>query len=118
SRTWSEPSSAVEWTATASIPSSCSARITRTAISPRFATRTRANIALDRGPHGERLELEEELPELDGLRVLGVDGTHDSLDVRLHLVHELHRLEDAEGLSRRHDVADFDEWGRTRLTRT
>jgi len=43
SRTCSESSSAVEYTATASTPSSCRARITRTAISPRFATRTRLN---------------------------------------------------------------------------
>src|SRR5438105_1941966 len=42
-RTCSAASSAVEYTATASMPSSCSARITRTAISPRFATRTRLN---------------------------------------------------------------------------
>src|SRR5438067_3804165 len=44
-RVWSAPASAVEYTATASIPSSCSARITRTATSPRFATRTRENIS-------------------------------------------------------------------------
>src|SRR5438309_4093729 len=43
SRTWSAFSSAVEYTATASTPSSCSARMTRTAISPRLATRTRVN---------------------------------------------------------------------------
>ena len=43
-RTWAASASAVEYTATASIPSSCNARITRTAISPRFATRTRENI--------------------------------------------------------------------------
>src|ERR1041385_2331922 len=50
SRTWSAFSSAVEYTATASIPSSCSARITRTAISPRLATRTRSNTARVYGP--------------------------------------------------------------------
>jgi len=38
----------VEYTATASIPSSCSARMTRTAISPRLATSTRENIARGR----------------------------------------------------------------------
>src|SRR3954454_10925558 len=99
SRTWSAFSSAVEYTATASMPSSCSARMTRTAISPRFATRTRPNTSHDR-PAGERLEVEQHLAELDGLRVLDVDRADDRLDVRLHLVHELHRLEDAEGLSR------------------
>src|SRR6266705_3598411 len=70
---------------------------------------------LERRPADERLELEEELPELDGLRVLGVDAAHDSLYVRLHFVHELHRLEDAQGLARRDDVADLDERRRSRL---
>src|SRR5436190_4722708 len=115
------------------MPSSCSARITRTATSPRFATRTRENIATGgprtslampvveaaaappTGPSYARppnagagdlsqrverttengLELEEQLPEFDRSRVLDVDRPHDAVDVRLHLVHELHRLEDA-----------------------
>src|SRR3954453_20733341 len=107
SRVCSAPASAVEYTATASIPSSCSARMTRTAISPRFATRTRENIATGR-PASQRIErtpydglqLEEQLAELHRLRVLDVDRAHDPVDVRLHLVHELHRLEDAECLAR------------------
>src|SRR4051794_28748036 len=129
-RVCSAPESAVEYTATASIPSSCSARITRTATSPRFATRTLENIARA-GPRtslamsvveaaaappprpsyarlpnasagdpsqrvertsDDRLELEQQLSELDGLGVLDVDRPDDPVDVRLHLVHQLHRL--------------------------
>ena len=78
--TWSASRSAVEYTATASTPSSCSARITRTAISPRFATRTRENTAslLDRRRREDRVDLEQELPVLDRLRVLDVDRAHDA----------------------------------------
>src|SRR5262245_39353109 len=43
SRTWSASRSASEATATASSPRSWHPRITRAAISPRFATRTRRN---------------------------------------------------------------------------
>src|SRR5919202_6250017 len=97
-RVCSAPLSEVEYTATASTPSSCSARITRTAISPRFATRTRSNIYLQciQRPAVQRLELEEQLPELDGLRVLRVNRPHASPHLGLDLVHQLHRLEDAE----------------------
>ena len=116
SRTCSASSSAVEYTATASMPSSWSARMTRTAISPRFATRTRENITngVERSA-GERLEVEEHLPELDRLRVVDVDLPHDRLEVGLHLVHQLHRLEDAERLPRGDDVALLDERRRARL---
>src|SRR3954447_21638819 len=117
SRVWSAPASAVEYIATASMPSSCSARMTRTAISPRFATRTRENIVtgspvsqrVERTPD-DGLELEEQLAELDWLCVLDVDRAHDPVDVRLHLVHELHRLEDAEGLARPDRLALLHEW--------
>src|SRR6476659_6944249 len=114
-RTWSASRSAVEYTATASTSSSCSARITRTAISPLFATRTRLNIRCgspsDRveGAPVHGLELEEELSVLDRLRVVDVDRAHDPLPLGLHLVHQLHRLEDAERLAARDGVADLDE---------
>ncbi len=39
-RTWSDARSASEYTATAAMPISRSVRMTRTAISPRLATRT------------------------------------------------------------------------------
>src|SRR3954452_22769856 len=95
------------------MPSSWSARMTRTAISPRFATRTRLN-GIERSA-GKRLELAEHLAELDGLRVVDVDLPHDRFELRLDLVHELHRLENAEGLPRADDVALLDERRRTRL---
>src|SRR5438067_1321205 len=42
--------------------------MTRTAISPRFATRTLLNTVEREG--GDRLELEQQLPETDGLRAV------------------------------------------------
>src|SRR3954469_25030631 len=91
-RTNKQQASAVEYTATASTPSSCSARMTRTATSPRFATSTRENISgpLQSGETVDGFELEQQLPELHRLRVLDVNGAHDPLDVGLDLVHELH----------------------------
>src|SRR5919199_1876788 len=97
------------------MPRSCSARMTRTAISPRFATRTRLK-RIERPPV-QRLELEEQLPELDGLGVLDRDRADDALHVGLHLVHELHRLEDAQRLPGRDGVALHDERRRTGLRR-
>src|SRR6478672_10146826 len=98
------------------MPSSWSARMTRTAISPRFATRTRLNGI--QGAPRERLELEEDLSELDRLRVVDVDLPNNGLELGLHLVHELHRFEDAERLPRPDDVAFLDERGRSWLGRT
>src|SRR4051794_15188936 len=95
------------------MPSSWSARMTRTAISPRFATRTRLN-GIQRSA-GQRLELEEHLPEFDRLRVVDMDLPHHRLEVGLHLVHQLHGLEDAERLPRTDDVALLDERRRSRL---
>ena len=56
-------------------------------------------------------------PNSTGWRVLDVDPPDDRLDVGLHLVHELHRLEDAECLPGRDDVALLDEGRCTRLRR-
>src|SRR4051794_25288982 len=104
------------------MPSSCSARMTRTAISPRFATRTRENIATRRPvsqrverPPDNRLELEEQLAELDWLCILDMDRAHDPVDVRLHLVHELHRFENAERLAGPDRLALLHEWWCARL---
>src|SRR4051794_27840302 len=107
--TCSASRSAVEYTATASMSSSCSALITRTAISPRFATSTRENISggpLDpERPAVGRLELEQKLAVLDGIRVRDVDSAYDPFDLGLHGVHQLHRLEDAQRLPLGHGVA-------------
>src|SRR5215217_1972666 len=122
SRTCSASRSAVEYTATASQPSSCSARITRTAISPRFATSTLSNTSggpLERVERAavDGLELEQELAVLDGAPVRHVDLAHDALNLRLDLVHELHRLEDAERLPDSDSVALLHERGRAGLRR-
>src|SRR5438477_11233473 len=131
-RVWSAPASAVEYTATASTPSSCSARITRTATSPRFATSTRENIARERPMEDaaaaparpsygrqpnttrddlsqrverttyDRPRLDELLSEFDGRRVLDEDRADDAVDIRLHFVHEPHSFEDAERLPGAH----------------
>src|SRR3954447_24887111 len=120
-RTNMPSASAVEYTATASQPSSCSARITRTATSPRFATSTRENISGEQPSEGverradERLELEQELAELNGPAVLGVDRAPEPLRLRLQLVEELHRLEQAERLPGRDRVAHLDERRRARF---
>ena len=57
----------------------------------------------------DRLELEQQLPVLDRLGVLGVDPADDPLLLGLDLVHQLHRLEDAERLPDADRVALLDE---------
>src|SRR5918994_4584994 len=95
--------------------SSCRARITRTATSPRFAIKTRLN-RIERPPeHG--LDLEQELPELDGVAVRDVDLADHSLEVGLDLVHQLHGLEDAERLADRDGRTLLDEGGCARRRR-
>src|SRR5512139_351279 len=87
------------------MPSSRQARMIRTAISPRFAIRILRNMGS--APSG-RVDLEEGLPELDGLAVLGEDRPDRAALLGLDLVHQLHRLDDAEHLSLAHPVADLD----------
>ena len=61
------------------------------------------------------LDLEQERPELDRLPVLDVDRADAAVHVRLELVEELHRLEQAQRLAGSDDVADGDERRRARL---
>src|SRR5688572_30678796 len=82
--------SAVECTATVCRPISRQARITRSAISPRLAIRTFLNMA------GLGRDLEERLTVLDRCTVLDEDSDHGAGNVGLDLVHQLHRLDDAE----------------------
>src|SRR4051812_25632603 len=89
--TCSASASAVEWTATDARPISLQARITRSAISPRFATRTFLNI--DRPA---LRDLEQRLTVLHGRAVLDEDRGDRAGDIGLDLVHQLHRLDDAE----------------------
>src|SRR5512133_3403244 len=54
------------------------------------------------------IDLEEDLAVLDRLRVLNEDLANDAGVIRLDLVHDLHRFDDAHDLSLRHTVADGD----------
>src|SRR6266436_9977192 len=116
-RTCSEFASAVEWTATVSTPSSRAARITRSAISPRFAMRmrwnmgtpshtrtrekSRSNVGLSclRRPGLDKLESKERLSVLDRATVLHQHVDEAAGLLRFDLVHQLHRLDDAEHLA-------------------
>src|SRR5689334_22728768 len=92
--TCSASASAVEWTATDLRPISRRQRITRSAISPRLATRTFLNFSRSSG-----LDLEQRLAVLDGRAVLDQDADDRARDVGLDLVHQLHRLDDAQHLA-------------------
>src|SRR3984893_14094921 len=106
-RTGREDASALEWAITVRIPISRQARMMRSAISPRLAMRILWNISPG---SAKRLHQEERLPELDRLAVphhhLGDAARHLGLD----LVHQLHRLDDAEHLAFLHHVTLGDEW--------
>src|SRR5512142_1484160 len=110
-RTWSDSASAVEWIATVAMPSSLQARMTRRAISPRFATRTFLNMTLP----GD--DPEQRLAELHRRGV----GDHDLGDGAVHLaldlVHQLHRLDDADGLALPDLLPHVDERRRVRRGR-
>src|SRR5687768_2753275 len=93
-RTCREFSSASEYTATVLMPSSRHAKITRSAISPRFATRIFLNIGLV-----GRLDGEEALAVPHGLAVLDVDAGDFAVVLGVDLVHQLHRFDDAEHLA-------------------
>src|SRR5215208_3801184 len=93
-RTCRDSASAVEWTATVPMPSSRQARITRSAISPRFAMRTFLNMSGLSGGRLARDDAEERLAELHRRRVRGEDLGDGPIDLALDLVHQLHRLDD------------------------
>src|SRR5579862_9914007 len=99
--------SAVEYTATASIPRSWQARTSRTAQSPRLAIRTR--FSTDGERRSRRLQLEQRLAELDGSGVLDQDPADRAGLGRLEFVEQLHRLEHAERLADLDPVALGDE---------
>src|SRR5262245_16434122 len=120
SLTGSEPASAVEWAITARMPISRHVRRMRSAISPRFAIRILWNTLMDRWDQGgpserspiplpARLDQKERLPVLDGLSVFDQDLHDAARRLRLDLVHQLHRLDDAEDLVLLDDVAFADE---------
>src|SRR2546426_11154495 len=84
--------SASEYTATVPIPSSLQAQMTRRAISPRLAIRTFLKGA----------DAKQSLPVLDRLPVAHQLAGHHAGDLSLDLIHELHRLDDAEHRARLH----------------
>src|SRR3954462_4994845 len=124
-RTWSEWASAVEWTATVLIPSSRAARITRSAFSPRFRLRIfetiyapplrptpgagKARSSINPPPGSCGLEAEQRFSVLDRAPVLDEDLYEASRFLRLDLVHQLHRLDDAEDLPLLHQRAHLHE---------
>src|SRR5688572_6179137 len=105
-RTCKACSSASEYTATVLMPSSRHAMIMRIAISPRFAIRIFLNI----GFYGE-----EPFPVLHGLAVLDIHLDDLTVVLRVDLVHQLHRFDDAEHLAFFDGAAHVDERGRSRL---
>src|SRR3712207_5015506 len=108
--TTADPRSAVEYTATTSMPSSRQARATRTAISPRFAMSRRLITPAPRSPGCPRgPQQHEDLVVLDRLGVADEDLADHTRVVGDDRVHQLHRLDDPEGLPRLHLVADGDE---------
>src|SRR5262245_54962398 len=100
--TASVSASIVEYTATVGMPSSRAVRMILTAFSPRLATSSFTAPA-------SRLQLEQQLPELGGRRVLQADGAHDAALLGHDLVEELHRLDQAERLARLDPLAHLDE---------
>src|SRR3954470_19100726 len=96
--TWSASASAVEYTATDARPISRHARITRSAISPRFAISTFLNMSAAPAC-ASRGDLEQRLAVLDRRAVLDEDPDDRARDVGLDLVHQLHRLDDAQHLA-------------------
>src|SRR5664279_527547 len=117
-RTYLASRSASEWTTTVLIPISRHARWMRNAISPRLAIRILSN-SLSAALAAAALERatkrfgsgddEQRLSELDRLPVLREDRLDDAGLVGLDLVHELHRLDDAQRGAFLHRVADLDE---------
>src|SRR6185312_10224186 len=96
-RTCSASVSTVLWTATVWRPSSRHARITRSAISPRFAMRTFWSFFFSLAKGRSALaDAEERIAVLDRLAVRRDDLDDRAGDLGLDLVHELHRLDDAE----------------------
>src|SRR5918993_155575 len=99
-RTWSACSSASEYTATVLMPSSRHAMMMRIAISPRFAIRIFLNIGLNG---------EQPFPVLHGLAVLDIDLDDVPVVLRVDLVHQFHRFDDAKHLPLLDGGANIDE---------
>src|SRR3989454_1167636 len=92
--------SASEYTTTVRMPISRQARWMRSAISPRLAIRIFSNML------GEN---EQRLPVLHRLAVFHEHRLHHAGGVGLDLVHQLHRLDDANRLAFLDGLADLDK---------
>src|SRR6476646_12526 len=88
--------SASEYTATVPIPNSLQAHMTRRAISPRLAIRTFLKGA----------DAKQSLPVLDRLSVAHQLAGYHAGYLRLDLIHQLHRFDDAQHRTRLHGFAD------------
>src|SRR5258708_39684859 len=86
--------SASEYTATVRIPSSLHAQMTRTAISPRLAIRIFSNMGLT-WFHGE-----QRFPVFHGTPILDKLADDHTAHLGFDLVHQLHRFDDADNLTR------------------
>src|SRR4051812_6421184 len=100
-RTCIASASAVECTATVLMPISWHARWMRSAISPRFAIRS---FWIFIGPVSA--DDRERLIELDRLAVADEEFLDHSALGRGDRVHDLHRLDDQQGVAGLHRVAD------------
>src|ERR1700704_2786533 len=92
--------SASEYTTTVRMPISRQARWMRSAISPRLAIRIFSNMLA---------ENEERLPVLHRLAVFHKHRLHHAGGVGLDLIHQLHRLDDADRLAFLDGLADLDK---------
>ena len=107
------------------MPSSRHAKMMRIATSPRLAMRIFLNmtsrptaVARTRDHDCATFDREQPFAVLDGLAVLDVDVHDLAVVLRVDLVHQLHRFDDAEHLPLLHGRADLDERRRPRLRRT
>src|SRR5204863_7306488 len=100
-RTCREFSSATEYTATVLMPSSRQAKIIRSATSPRFAIRIFLNIQrrAERARPLLRSYREQAFAILNRLSVLDINVHDLAVVLRVDLVHQFHRLDDAQHLS-------------------
>src|SRR6266581_3522115 len=106
-----ESASAVEYTATVWMPSSRQAQMMRRAISPRLAIRIFLNMEWEGARSCRRAlpDFEQRLPVLHRLAVQNQRLEDFAVAVRLDLVHQLHRLDDAQHLALFHPISDLDE---------
>src|SRR5579859_7432181 len=99
------------------MPSSLQAQITRSAISPRLATRIFWNMGWAPLLFAARMDAEEGLPVFDRLPILHKNAQHLAADVGLDFVHQLHSFHDAQRLPGFYVAADFYKRLRTRTRR-